>query len=82
VSDFFDLYQPKVNAAHSLMSILKNQIEKLDSSVAGFNVRMNAGKTAGQTIFHCHVHLIPRRKGDMEDPRGGVRGVIPERRIY
>jgi diadenosine tetraphosphate (Ap4A) HIT family hydrolase len=43
---------------------------------------VNSGKDAGQTIFHCHIHLIPRRLGDMADPRGGVRGVIPEKRIY
>jgi hypothetical protein len=45
----------------------------------GFNVGMNSGEAAGQTVFHCHVHLIPRRKGDVENPRGGVKGVIPEK---
>lgn len=40
------------------------------------------GLVAGQTVMHCHVHLIPRRAGDTDDPRGGVRGVIPEKRIY
>jgi diadenosine tetraphosphate (Ap4A) HIT family hydrolase len=82
VSDFFGLYQPEINAAHSLVTALKNQIEEFDHFVAGFNVGINSGEAAGQTIFHCHIHLIPRRKGDMEDPRGGVRGVIPERRMY
>jgi ATP adenylyltransferase len=82
VSDFFDLYQPEINGVHSLLSAIKHLIEKLDGSVAGFNVGMNSGEAAGQTIFHCHVHLIPRRKGDVENPRGGVRGVIPEKRIY
>lgn len=48
----------------------------------GLNIGLNNGKAAGQTIFHTHWHLIPRRIGDMEDPRGGVRGVIPDRRIY
>jgi diadenosine tetraphosphate (Ap4A) HIT family hydrolase len=43
---------------------------------------MNCGETAGQTIMHCHVHLIPRRRGDVEQPRGGVRGVIPGKAAY
>ena len=53
-----------------------------DDSMDNLNVGMNAGESAGQTIFHCHVHLIPRRTGDMEKPRGGVRHVIPEKGSY
>ena len=82
VSDFFELYQPEINAVHSLLGGMKQQVEELDSSVTGFNVGMNSGEAAGQTVFHCHVHLIPRRKGDVENPRGGVRGVIPEKQMY
>jgi diadenosine tetraphosphate (Ap4A) HIT family hydrolase len=48
----------------------------------GYNVGVNVGKTAGQTVMHLHVHVIPRYAGDMADPRGGVRGVIPEKRKY
>lgn len=48
----------------------------------GFNIGTNSGRAAGQTIDHCHIHLIPRFEGDIEDPTGGVRGVIPERRVY
>lgn len=47
-----------------------------------FNIGMNWGEAAGQTVAWPHVHLIPRKKGDMEDPRGGVRGVIPEKQKY
>ena len=50
--------------------------------VIGFNVGINAGASAGQTVFHVHVHLIPRRDGDVVDPRGGVRGVIPSKQRY
>ena len=48
----------------------------------GYNIGVNVGTAAGQTVMHLHVHVIPRYAGDMEDPRGGVRGVIPERRGY
>lgn len=82
VSDFFNLHQPEINAVHSLLNDLKCEIDALDNSVTGYNIGINSGEDAGQTIFHCHVHLIPRRSGDMDNPRGGVRGVIPEKRIY
>lgn len=56
---------------------------KVDTGIwDGFNIGMNWGEAAGQTVEWPHVHLIPRRKGDMEDPRGGVRGVIPEKQKY
>ena len=82
VSNFFEL-DDEENKELSL--ILKNQKEKLqnvDKTITGFNVGVNIGKDAGQSIMHCHIHLIPRRKGDVEDPRGGVRGVIPEKQKY
>ena len=82
VAEFFDLHQPEINAAYSLLQQVRKHIETKDNGVTGFNVGVNSGKDAGQTIFHCHIHLIPRRLGDMADPRGGVRGVIPEKRIY
>ena len=59
-----------------------NFTKKLDKKISAFNVGINIGKDAGQLIMHCHIHLIPRRKGDVEDPRGGVRGVIPEKQKY
>jgi diadenosine tetraphosphate (Ap4A) HIT family hydrolase len=82
VETFFDLYKPERNAIFQLVDELKAEIEKSDASVSGFNIGMNSGQSAGQTIFHCHVHLIPRRDGDMPDPRGGVRGVIPKKQKY
>ena len=48
----------------------------------GYNVGVNCGEDAGQTIMHCHIHIIPRYNGDCENPRGGVRGVIPEKQHY
>lgn len=82
VADYFDLYQPERNAMESLLHEERKRILQADTSVTGFNVGMNAGESAGQTIFHVHVHLIPRRDGDVEEPRGGVRGVIPGKQSY
>lgn len=82
VADYFDLYQPELNAITALLHAARIEIAKRDPAVTGFNVGVNAGEDAGQTIFHCHIHLIPRRIGDVAEPRGGVRGVIPGRQRY
>lgn len=82
VADYFDLYQPELNSIQAMLKEQRVQSMAGDTSVAGFNVGINAGSVAGQTIFHVHVHLIPRRKGDVAEPRGGVRGVIPEKQKY
>lgn len=82
VADYFDLYQPELNAIQSLLLQQRQGIQSADPAVTGFNVGINAGRDAGQTIFHVHVHLIPRRSGDVEEPRGGVRGVIPSKQAY
>ncbi len=79
---YFDLTQAEVNATNDLMAQLKSDIEVADSLVTGFNIGINSGKSAGQTIFHCHIHLIPRRDGDVENPRGGVRHLIPGKGNY
>jgi len=80
--EYFDLTQAETNAINSLMLEQKKLIQEQDKSVEAFNIGMNCGETAGQTIFHCHVHLIPRRKGDVENPRGGVRHVIAGKGFY
>lgn len=82
VEAYFDLSQEENNAIFELVKIRKKQLMEGDPSIDGFNVGINVGEAAGQTVFHVHVHLIPRRKGDVEDPQGGVRGVIPEKRRY
>lgn len=82
VADYFDLYQPELNAIQSMLHERRSDILRKDKAVTGFNVGINSGKDAGQTIFHVHVHLIPRREGDVEEPRGGVRGVIPSKQKY
>jgi diadenosine tetraphosphate (Ap4A) HIT family hydrolase len=82
VMSFFDLFEPERRAINQLLDGLRSDVMKKDVSVSGFNIGMNSGDTAGQTIGHAHVHLIPRRQGDVQDPRGGVRGVIPGKAIY
>ena len=79
---FFDLTQEEVSACMDLLSKQQQQIIESDASITGFNIGMNAGASAGQTIFHCHIHLIPRREGDVEDPRGGIRHIIPGKGFY
>ena len=81
-SDYFDLYQPEINAISQLINEMKTELQKKDKTIKGFNIGNNSGEVSGQTIFHCHIHLIPRRKGDTENPRGGVRGVIKDKQDY
>ena len=82
VLDYFGVSQPEVNAIHALLHTQKDLLLKLDPTIDGFNIGMNCGQTAGQSVWHCHVHLIPRRKGDVEYPKGGVRHVIPYKGNY
>ncbi|MFT5729241.1 MAG: diadenosine tetraphosphate (Ap4A) HIT family hydrolase [Desulforhopalus sp.] len=82
VEDYFSLTALEKYDADKLITSCKKTIIDHDPSVTGFNIGINCGESAGQTIFHCHIHLIPRRDGDTPSPRGGVRGVIPERMSY
>ena len=80
--DLFGMVERERIDANNLLRILKTRIQREDSTVTGFNVGMNCGEDAGQTVMHAHIHLIPRRRGDTAKPRGGVRGVIPDRMGY
>ncbi len=82
VVDYFGLTAEEVLACNELLRRLREQIQAADRSVTGFNIGMNAGHDAGQSVFHCHIHLIPRRSGDVANPRGGVRHVIPSKGNY
>ena len=82
VKDYFDLTEEETVACDQLIKKIKKEIEKKDASVKGFNIGTNSGKIAGQSIMHCHIHLIPRREGDVENPQGGVRSVIPLKQHY
>jgi ATP adenylyltransferase len=80
--DFFSLTTNERRDVEALLLLMKKRISERDSSVTGFNIGANCGKSAGQTVFHAHIHLIPRRDGDTTNPRGGVRGVIPDKMSY
>ena len=82
VADFFELTKEEMSELDEILKNQKKELKDLDNEISGFNVGVNIGKDAGQSIMHCHLHLIPRRKGDVEDPRGGVRGVIPDKQKY
>ena len=82
VADGLTLHQPEWNAAVELLKQRRQQLSAQDATISGWNVGLNSGEAAGQTVFHAHWHLIPRREGDCEDPRGGVRGVIPTHQAF
>ena len=82
VENYFELNSEEVLACDALLKKLKKKLEIMDDTIEGFNVGSNSGKTAGQSINHCHIHLIPRRSGDVDNPQGGVRSVIASKQHY
>ncbi|PCH58861.1 MAG: HIT family protein [Burkholderiaceae bacterium] len=81
VSDFFDLSMDERNAIFLLVDEVKILLDEKHNP-DGYNIGTNVGEFAGQTVWHAHLHVIPRYKGDMEDPRGGVRWIIPDKAKY
>ena len=82
VKDYFELNNDELLACNDLIIKIKNEILQKDKTVKAFNIGTNVGKISGQSIMHCHIHLIPRREGDVENPQGGVRSVIPKKQHY
>ena len=82
IKDYFDLSKDELIACDELINIVKKEILSKDQTVKGFNLGTNIGKVSGQSILHCHFHLIPRRKGDVDNPQGGIRSVIPNKQHY
>lgn len=81
VETFFNLNMIELGSLGVTIGIIKMILDK-KFHPDGYNIGANCGEVAGQTVMHCHIHIIPRYKGDMENPRGGVRGVIPEKQKY
>ena len=82
IKDYFDLSNDELIACNDLIKVVKKEITNKDPLIKGFNLGTNIGIVSGQSIFHCHFHLIPRREGDVDNPQGGVRSVIPNKQHY
>jgi diadenosine tetraphosphate (Ap4A) HIT family hydrolase len=82
VENYFDLSNDEIIACNQLIKKIKEKTEANDKTVKGFNIGTNSGKVSVQSIMHCHIHLIPRREGDVKNPQGGVRSVIPLKQHY
>jgi diadenosine tetraphosphate (Ap4A) HIT family hydrolase len=78
---YFNLSSYELQYLQSMLEECKSVL-RFKYNPDGFNIGINDGKVAGQTVMHLHIHIIPRYKGDMDNPEGGVRGVIPEKRTY
>jgi len=81
-ADGLELHQPEWNAVVELLKLRREQLRAQEATIRGWNVGLNSGEAAGQTVLHAHWHLIPRRTGDDDSPRGGVRGVIKGKQHY
>ena len=82
VVSYFQCSKEEHDEIPMILDTQKTELKILDDTITGFNIGMNIGEDAGQTIFHCHIHIIPRRHTDTLNPRGGIRGVIPKMQNY
>lgn len=82
VATWFDASREEQVAILDLLDLAKQELDAASAPPDGYNIGINAGAAAGQTVMHLHVHLIPRHEGDVPDPRGGVRFVVPSRGAY
>lgn len=82
VASYAELTRPEAIAIDQLAQQTRQEIKELDPTVTAFNLGVNDGADAGQTVDHAHLHVIPRRHGDQADPAGGIRVVFPDKRDY
>lgn len=82
VPTWFDATAEEQAALMALVNEVKRGLDALTPRPDGYNIGINVGAAAGQTVMHLHVHVIPRYRGDVPDPRGGVRHVIPSKGNY
>ena len=81
IEDYFDTNMEEYIELKTVIDLTKSRLDS-EFNPTGYNIGVNCGEDAGQTVFHLHIHIIPRYKGDLKDPRGGVRWVIPEKADY
>ena len=81
ISSFFDLTPEEIKEIYNMIKYVKSKLN-IEYFPDGYNIGVNCGRAAGQTIPHCHIHIIPRYNDDVENPIGGVRGVIPNKQKY
>ena len=82
IVSYFECNKDEYDEIPLVLNTQKTELKLIDVSITGFNIGMNIGEDAGQTVFHFHIHIIPRRKGDIDNPKGGIRGVIPDKQKY
>ena len=82
IVSYFECNKDEYDEIPIVLKTQKTELKLTDESITAFNIGMNIGEDAGQTIFHFHIHIIPRRKGDIDNPKGGIRGVIPHKQKY
>jgi len=79
---YFELLNSEIIAINDLILEQRKILFEIDKTIEGFNIGINCGEVAGQSVWHCHVHMIPRRKGDVQKPKGGIRHIIPNKGYY
>ena len=82
IVSYFECNKEEYEEIPLVLNTQKTELKLTDDAITGFNIGMNIGEDAGQTVFHFHIHIIPRRKGDIDNPKGGIRGVIPDKQKY
>ena len=82
IVSYFECNKEEYEEIPLVLNTQKTELKLTDDAITGFNIGMNIGEDAGQTVFHFHIHIIPRRQGDTPNPKGGVRGVIPLKQKY
>ena len=82
IVSYFECNKDEYDKILLVLNTQKTELKLTDDSITGCNIGMNIGEDAGQTIFHFHIHIIPRRKGDIDNRKGGIRGVIPDKQKY
>ena len=82
IVSYFECNKDEYEEIPLVLNTQKTELKLTDDAITGFNIGMNIGEDAGQTVFHFHIHIIPRRKGDIDNPKGAIRGIISDKQKY